>query len=311
MATNPNGGQINQGLTNYAFQILPDFASIMADAKFLAPRVVTGAASGNFAKFDDKAAFMAYDAGRSIGGSRTRIKFSGENVTFTCVPKALEVGLDDHEVELANGKRDLIEKAKVNTLLSTFANSAFKRVFDVAVTSGNFTATTITNAGQWSGAADPLKKIDEEINAFHVRTGMLPNRMGVDFASWIKLRNHPEVIKRQPGAANIGVTMQQVAGMLSAPVDIRLFTAAVEASFGANASSKSAVAANTALLFYAQDGATVYDPSAIKVFTPIETAFEGVRQYREDQTNSDVFYIEAMEAIKSVSALLITKFAVT
>lgn len=311
MATNPNGGQINQGLTNYAFQIMPDFASIMADAKFLAPRVVTGAATGNFAKFDDKAAFMAYDASRSMGGARTRIKFAGENATYACKAKALEVGLDDNEVLLAAGNRGLIEKAKVNTLISTFANSAFKRVFDVAVTSGNFTATTVSGAGQWSAAADPLRKIDDEINAFYVRTGMLPNRMGLDFASWIKLRNHPEVIKRQPGAANIGVTSQQVSAMLSAPIELRLFTAAVEASFGANAASKTAVAANTALMFYAQDGATVYDPSAIKVFTPSEGAFDGVRSYREDQTNSDVFYIEAMEAITSISALLITKFAIT
>jgi hypothetical protein len=311
MATNPNGGQVSKALTDYAFQILPDYAAIMADAKFIAPRVVTGAASGNFAKFDDKAAFMAYDAGRAIGGSRTRIKFAGENATYTCLAKALEVGLDEQEIFLANNDRALIERAKVQTLVATFAQSAFKRVYDVAVKSGNFTATTVTNAGVWSAPADPLAKIDAEINAFYVRTGMLPNRFGMDFASWLKLRNHPEVIKRQPGSANIGVTLGQLSQMLAAPVECRLFTAAVEASFGANTASKTAVAANTALLFYAQDGATVYDPSAIKVFTPLETAFDSVKQYREDQTNSDIFYIEANEAITSISALLMTKFAVT
>ena len=312
MATNPNGGHVNQGMTDYAAAIFQDYAPLMADADFLAPRVVTGASHGNFAKFDDKNAFMAYSANRAIGGSRTRIKFAGENKTYSCDPKALEVGLDDHEVEDVAGSRTLIEQAKTRTLLSVFTMSAFKRVFAIAVTSGNYTASA-SGAGDWSNAnIDPITKLDNEINRFYVRTGMLPNRFAIDFASWVTLRNHPLVTKRQPGSPNIGVTLPQMTAMLAAPVECRILSGSYEtAGFGANTSSKSAIASGKVLLLYANSSATVYDPSALKVFTPSAESYESVKMYREDASNSDIFYIETSEAIESISALMSTLITVT
>jgi len=312
MATNPVGGYVNQGLTDYAFAIFQDFNNLMADAQFVAPRVVTGAASGNFAKFDTKVAFLNYSANRAIGGGRTRIKFAGENATYTCTPKALEIGIDDFEVQLAAGKRDLIEQAKVRTLLSTYSLSMFKRVWDIAVTSGNYTAGA-SGSGTWTNAnIDPIKKLDDEIQLFYDRTGMMPNRIGMDLGSWIKLRNHPEVIKRQPGSQNIGVTLAQLSGMLAVPLEGRIFSGSIDSSgFGANTSAKAAVTASKCAMFYANPSATVYDPSAIKVFTPTAESFEAVKQYRDDSVNSDIYYIEASEAITSISSLLLTVITVS
>ena len=67
MATNPQGAVLSTALTEYAFSIVPDFNAIMAEADFVAPRVVTGAKKGDFSIFDTKQAFLNYAAARAIG----------------------------------------------------------------------------------------------------------------------------------------------------------------------------------------------------------------------------------------------------
>jgi hypothetical protein len=313
MATNPIGAYVSQGLTDYAFGIFQDYAGIMADADFLAPRVVTGASVGDFAKFDSKQAFLAYDANRSVGGQRQRIKFAGETGSFNCRAKALEVGLDDQEINRSKGDRSLIEQAKVRTLLSTFALSRFNRVYTAATTSGNFTAATATNAGAWSNPnVDPVADIDAAIAQVYAASGMLPNRMTLDFGSWQKFRNHPKVIARQPGAAIVGVSLQQASSMFSAPLEVRLAAGAKGTTgFGSSTTTKAAVQSAVCLVFRAEPSATAYDPSALKTFSPSANGFDAVKQYREESSSSDIFYIEVEEDIVSVSALLIVKISVT
>lgn len=72
MATNPQGAQINIGLTDYAHNIAPDYQKIIEEADFIAPRVVTGGSVGNFVKFESKANFEALDAARAYNGPRRR-----------------------------------------------------------------------------------------------------------------------------------------------------------------------------------------------------------------------------------------------
>ncbi len=313
MATNPQGGTINVGLTNYAHQIYPDYSTILADADFIAPRVVTGASVGNFPKFDSKAAFAAADAARAYSGARRRIEFAGDNATFTCKPVGLEIPLDDNDPMLVSGNRGLIEQAKTRTLLSNWANGRFSRVFTAATTSGNYTAASDADAGKWSNAnIDPLAKLDGVIEQIYNATGMLPNRMGMDLGSWIKLRNHPNVIKRQPGSANIGVSTEQLRAMLATDVEVRMFRSVVNASgsgFGQTTSAKTAVAAGKVLVFFAQPAASIDDASAFKTFSPSAEGWESVRQYRDERVASDLFFLDASEAIVSIAptlAVLIT-----
>ena len=143
MATNPQGAILSQPLTDYALQILPDFRAVIADADFLAPRVVVGAKKIEFAKYDTKQAFLEYNTQRAIGGPRRRIKFAGATATATLKPEALEIGLDDAEVE-TDASRPVQERAKVRTLVATYANSRFSRAWTKASTAGNYTATSVT-----------------------------------------------------------------------------------------------------------------------------------------------------------------------
>lgn len=313
MATNPTGAAVNAGLTQYAFGIFQDFNAILADADFLAPRVITGAGVGEFSKFDEKQAFLVYDAGRAIGGTRTRIKFAGEVGTFDCKAKALEIGIDDQERLRAGDNQTALEQAKIRTLLSTFALSRFSRAYTKAVTSGNYTAASAADSGSWSNAnIDPIAKIDAAIAQIHTLTGLVPNRLSIDLSSWIKLRNHPKVMARQPGAVNIGITLAQLVGMLAVPLECRLVAgSAGTTGFGSSTTTKASIQSATVLVFFAQPTASQYDPSALKTFTPNSQSFAAVRQYRDDTCSSDMFYIDVEEDIASISASLIVKIAVT
>lgn len=315
MATNPQGAQVNIGLTDYAHNIAPDYQKIIEEADFIAPRVVTGGSVGNFVKFESKANFEALDAARAYNGPRRRVKFAGESATFTCAPLGLEIPLDDADPLLASGKRDLVEQARIRTLLSNWANGRFLRVWNKVNTSGNFTAASDADAGKWSnGNIDPITKLDGVIEQIHTATGMLPNRMGMDLSAWIKLRNHPNVIKRQPGSANIGVSIEQLRAMLAADVEPRLFRAVKNASgsgFGNSGTTKSSVASGKVLMFFAQPAAATDDASAFKTFSPTAEGWESVRQYREEQTSSDIYYLDASEAIESIAPALMVVVTIT
>lgn len=313
MATNPIGALVHEGLTQYAFGIFSDYAGIMADADFLAPRVVTGAGIGEYAKFDSKQAFLVYDATRAVGGARTRIKFAGTTGTYDCKAKALEIGLDAQEANRAGDNRTLLEQAKVRTLLSTFANSRFSRVYTVATTSGNYTDATAEHAGEWSSPnVDPVADIDAAIIQIYTASGLLPNRLSMDLASWQRFRNHPKVIARQPGSSLVGLTLQQAGSLFVAPLEVRIALASKGTTgFGNPTTQKAAIQAATCLVFRAEAAPTQYDASALKTFSPTPMAFDSVRQYRDETCNSDMYYIEVEEDVVSVSPLLIVKIAVT
>jgi len=312
MATNPQGAVLNQGLTNYAFQIVPDYDAIMAEAFFMAPRVVTGAKKGEFSIFDSKQAFLEYDSRRSLGGPRTRIKFAGTTGTYGNTPVGLEIGLDDDEVE-SESSRPKQEQAKVRTLMANWANSRFGRVWTAATTSGNYTASTVTNSGKWSDAnIDPIKVLDDEIVAFVNRTGRMPNRGILALDNWVTLRNHPEVIKRQPGAANIGISLTQLSAMLAAPIEFRLNKTYIGTTgFGSSTNTKQAKVKGYAMLWLANDVPTLEDPSWLKTTSMEMNGFSGIKQYRDDTCNSDIYYLDDNEDVVCASALCATLITIS
>lgn len=312
MATNPQGATLSQALTDYALNILPDYKAIMADADFLAPRVVTGAKKVEFAKFDTKQAFLEYETQRAIGGARRRIKFAGSTATAVLKPEALEIGLDDAEID-TDSSRSAQEQAKVRTLLANYANSRFKRAWAKATTSGNYTATSVANGGKWSDPnIDPIAKLDDVIVEFANRSGTMPTSLLLSLTNWVTLRNHPEVVKRQPGSANVGVTLQQLAAMLAVPVDVRLAKAYIGTTgFGSSTDVKASKIAGYAMLFASAAMPTTEDPSAFKTFVRSANAIDAVMQYRDNTCASDIFYVEAEESVESISALLATLITIS
>lgn len=304
MSTNPQGAVLSTALTQYAFNLVADFQGILAETDFLAPRVVTGAKKGDFSIFDTKQAFLNYDAQRAIGGPRKRIKFAGTTGSYNNKPVGLEIGIDDAEIE-SESSRAKQQEAKVQTLVSNWANSRFVRAWNVATTSGNYTASTVSNSGKWSNAnIDPIKVLDDEIVEFANRTGRLPNRGIMALDNFVTLRNHPLVTARQPGSANIGVSLSQLSAMLAAPIEFRLNKTYIGTTgFGSSTDVKAAKVKGYCMLWLSSDTPTLMDPSWLKTTSRDNAGFGGVMQYRDNTCNSDIFYLDDEEDVVCASAL--------
>lgn len=299
----------NETLTTYGRGIYPDLKPIIDLADKIAPRVLTGTATGDYNVFNERQAFVAYDATRAIGGKARRIGFLASNEKFDCTPYALEIPIDDAEFDRAGdrGGEQLLREAKTRTLLLNAANSHLKLVCAAAMAEA--TAAT-SGAGQWStDDVDPIKEIDAEIAKMWEDTGLTPNRLVLDLGAWTALRNNALVIKRFQGIA-AAPTIEQVKALFAVPLDLVVATAALSANFGQTAGAKkSALGGKKALLFFASDSATQYDPSFCKTFTTDLQLFEGIGTYREPR--AEVIAADWTADIRATSAKLGRLFSVS
>lgn len=292
-------------LKNYAFGVAQDAKTTLAD--FIAPRVPVGVASGKFKKFDDKNAFQLYDTARALGGTATRMEFVATDGNFNCSPNALEVAIDDQERDQAGSADSALEEAKTRTLVINAALAREKRVFDLV-------KAKVGAAATWdsSGDTDPIDVIDAQIEAIANATGMLPNRMVVGLGAWRAIKNHAEVLKRQAGVSNKGVTLDVLAGMLLNPaIDIRVGVMSYDASKTGKAASKSNVVGSEIFLFHGNDNPTQYDPGFAKTFSIGANSVEAVRMYREERCHSDILAVDWSEDVQVVSTACAKRISVS
>lgn len=292
-------------LKNYAFGVAQDAKTTLAD--FIAPRVPVGVASGKFKKFDDKNAFQLYDTARALGGTATRMEFVATDGNFNCSPNALEVAIDDQERDQAGSADSALEEAKTRTLVINAALAREKRVFDLV-------KAKVGAAATWdsSGDDDPIDVIDAQIEAIANATGMLPNRMVIGLGAWRAIKNHAEVLKRQAGVSNKGVTLDVLAGMLLNPaIDIRVGVMSYDASKTGKAASKSNVVGSEIFLFHGNDNPTQYDPGFAKTFSIGANSVEAVRMYREERCHSDILAVDWSEDVQVVSTACAKRISVS
>ncbi len=295
-----NASTLNLTLTNYARGIAQDRASAVAE--FLAPSVPVGTAVGKFKSFNDKNAFQVPSTGRAIGGSATRLEFLASDTDYSCKPKALEIAIDDQERALAGDSDPLgLEQAKIDVLLTSALISHEADVL-TAVKAG---LSAVASRGSWSDLTtnDPIKELDEQIKAIAIETGMMPNRIILGIGAWYLLRNHAKTLARQPGAVNIGVSLQQFTGMLLNPaIDCRIGVLSKDtAKMGATA-SKANIVGDEVFIFYGAPTPTQYDPSFAKTFRTTRGGVEAVRTYRDDKARSDILAIDWSNDIQVVGS---------
>ena len=287
----------SETLKNYAFGLAQDVKTTLAD--FIAPRVPVGMGSGQFKKFNDKNAFQVLDTARAVGGPATRMEFNADDEYFNCAANALEATIDDQEREKAGDAQTALEEAKVRTLVINAALAREKKVFDL-IKSGVSVASTWTS----SGDADPIDLIDAEIEAIANATGLLPNRMVIGLGAWRKIKNHDQVLKRQSGTSNKGVSLDVFAGMLLNPtIDIRVGVMAYDTAKMGKAADKKNVVGSEIFIFHGNDNPTQYDPGFAKTFSIGANSVEDVRMYREEKVRSDILAVDWSEDVKVISTL--------
>lgn len=287
----------NETLKNFASGLSQD-AMKNSLAEFIAPRVVTGIASGQYKEFSDKNAFLAPDASRAVGGKARRIGFESTDAYYNCAPYALEITIDEFERQAAGADNAMLEEAKTKAVTTQAILSHEKAVFDTIASA----VGAVSSKGTWSDSYDPIEELDEQIVAIAEETGMMPNRMVIGLRAFQILRNNENVKKRQPGSANIGLTVPQLAAMLINPeIQIRVGVLSYDQYKSGKGSSKQAIVGSRAYIFCGNDSPTVYDPSFAKTFTVSPGGVFDVRMYQDDP-RTDVIALDWTSQIKVTAA---------
>ncbi|MDR2981996.1 MAG: hypothetical protein LBV12_07080 [Puniceicoccales bacterium] len=284
----------NGRLTSYAAGLSQD-PTKDGLADFIFPRVPTGVSNGQYKRYSGKNAFQVYDTLRAIGGPATRIKFESDDPHYNCKPNALEIPIDDAERDSAGevaGAQSALEEGKISTLV---VNAKLSR--EAMVQKKIDAITPVAGKGEWSDVAvDPIVEIDDVLGDIYTKTGTMPNRIAIGFPAWLKLRHHPKVIARQPGSANIGVTLEQLARMLSVPnLEIKLGVLSRDTNKFGKAKNTVNLLGAKLIAFIGSSSPTTYDPSFGKTFATTRSSVDQVYSYREPGSRSDIYAVDWSE----------------
>lgn len=310
MANKPFNVITRADLTTYAYGIQQDEIAARNLINALAPVVPTGGTTGRYNTFEDTQAFKAYtNAQRAIGGQSNAITFLSDTDDYNVKPYGLRISIDEFERKQAGDQMSLLEQAKTRTLTLNCILSHLASV--VSVIKGAVSA--VNGKGNWGGAnVDPIVELDEQIQAMWNATGILPNRLLLDFGAWMKLRNNPKVIARLAGSDLAALNTDKLASLLAVPVQISVVTTAILSGGLANpsATKAGALGAGVSLLLHNSDTPTQYDPSFCKTFAESANLFTEVYQYRQEP-HLDWFENNWAADVKVVAPALCRRIDVT
>lgn len=287
MATKPNNVITRQDLTNYAHGLSQDMAPMRALATSLAPVVPTGASNGRYNKFDDTQMFVQYAkmmARRAIGGQANNIQFLSETANFNAEPYGLRIPIDNFErTQAGEGAGEtLLRQAKTRTLLV----SCWMAYLNDVITIVKAGVSAEDGKGGWNKATvDPIKEINEQIKAVWLATGVVPNKVVIDFGAWCVLSDNPKVVDRMPGADVAQVNPARIARLLvnpAATIEVIDTATLTGGGLGNSSATKKGVLGGSCLILHNSPTPTQYDPSFAKTFAPSANLFTEVFSYMEE-----------------------------
>jgi hypothetical protein len=293
-----------QHLTTYAQGIGMEMIDPIAN--LLAPVVPVTSAMGKYKEFNDKNAFQVHQTARAIGGPAKRIEFSATDPDYNCTPNALEIGIDDHEREVAGADPFALESAKVKTLLQTASRSHAVGVYDYLA--GQIAATSKT----WNDAANPIQDLDAVILKIADDIGEFPSDIVLGLTAWDVFRNHAKVLSRFTNVRAESLTLMQAASLLITPgIRIHLSTLVKDSAPAGVAKSNARVVGSSIWVFKTLPGASIYDPSFAKTFRTNASGVDAVYKYRDDKCRSDIFAVDWSEQVKVTSTASVGRLAVS
>jgi hypothetical protein len=306
---------LNYPLTTYAQGHMNDLADLRALAERLAPSTPVPGSAGTFKKFNDKNSFLPEDTGRAMGGDPNVIGINATDDTYACKPQALEVRVDQAEIDAAGTGagalgQQLLREGKIAALLNKAALSHGVQV----VTAVLAAVTAQAGYGNWSNPdIDPIDQLDEQLEQLSKDCGATSNiKMSIDVSAWKVLRRHPKIKTRTQFTQVGGITKQQLADILLFPVDVFVSNIAKDTTGLGVTSSKSRVLGSECLLHYSVPNATLYDPSPFKSFTVgMGSPFAGVRSYQAPNSLWEGHLIDWSRDIKQTSTLAMRRLTVS
>jgi hypothetical protein len=205
-----------------------------------------------------------------------------------------------------------MEKVKTRTLVSSAKVAHEHKVFTTAAAS---VPAVGGGVGAWGGegsTADPIAELDALIEELATQTGQMPNRLAIGLPAWRRIRHNPAVLKRFPGAASVGVTLNQFASLLLNPqLDIRVGIMSADTTKPGKTRNVVNIVGSELYLFIAQAAPSVYDPSFMKTFRTRGGGVDIVRIYRAESNRSDILAVDWTEDIKVTSSICARRVTVT
>lgn len=290
----------NDTLRDFAVGYSQDLETNLGD--WMAPRVATGVAIGQFKRYDINDAFAVYDTARAVGGAARRVEFLATDPQYNCQPQSLETPIDDAERTgpAAVVDVDINERAKTLSLLNLATTASSNRVALKAQT-----LAAVGGMGNWGdAAADPVSEMDACFRDIATKTGRFPNRVAFGTAAFERFKNHVKTRDRKPNWSLVRGTIFTAPGLWANPAAQALV--AVTAKNTAHPGGAAAMAnllANDVFIFYADAIPTAYSPQWMSRFTTRPNGISDVRIYRDEKVRSDVLALDWSEDIQIVSSL--------
>jgi hypothetical protein len=141
---------------------------------------------------------------------------------------------------------------------------------------------------------------------------MMPNRILFGLGALRIIRNNPKVLAKFPGAAQVGVTMDQLLGLFLNPqMQGKVAVLSGDTTKTGATANKANILGNEVFVFIGSDSPDIYDPSFAKTFTVGEGGVDKVREYRDESARSDIYAIDWSEDIQVVSAISALRASIT
>lgn len=258
----------SEPLTQYATG-WSDAENLEALIEMIAPRVPVGR------RFEYKAALNAEaflsdganDDLRAIGSNFKQVEYKGTSVNAKTDNRGLVYRLDLDE----EGAGILTEELIVARLLQRCRRNQYRRAVTALLA-----ACTLNTAKTWSsGAATPTEDVGDAMLRALLDSGLLPNRLLVDFQAW-RYRQKGLAPQLTAGAiADYRNTVQEWGQLVGA--DRTMLSKAV---YQSSSTAKSLIANARVIVFCGQENPTRDDPTNVKRFvTP--TGDGDFRVYRQ------------------------------
>lgn len=309
---------LNFQLSNYAQGVWNDITDVMSLAERLAPTTPVPGASGQYKVFNDKNSFRRVSTKRAMGGDPNVLRFEAGDAYFNCSPQALEARVDkveDQQAGAVEGNpqtpliQQMLDQGKIRALMNTTALSHAADVVDYVLAN----TTPVAARGDWRSAeVDPIDQINEQLLGLSLDCGSTKNiKITLDLGVWNGLRSHPKVKARLVGVQVESVTMQQFINLLIFPCDVEIANVVVDLAALGQAANKSRLFSGVIMFHYSVPNATVYDPSAFKVFTVGPGALvSGVRSYYSPNSLWRAHLLDWSRDIKLTSSLSVRRLNV-
>lgn len=234
-------------------------------AEFLAPTVNTTKHTGKFNVYDTESRFKIPETLRGLGGKATQLVFDRSSATFEAKPNALDMPLDNVEIEETEGVDLLKEAADDAAFLGGLAHE--KLVIDTAVA-----AAGAATGGVWSNDAnDPVEEVNAAImdvilasgGSDLIEVGMVWSANAIRaFFKNAKTKGY------FPGKEEISPTMENIAKLLMGKVNHKISWLAADTTPKGKSSTLAFLLQSKVLVFARNPNPTRRDPSFMKTFRP-------------------------------------------